>query len=454
MTDLKISDLASAGAVTGAEAIPVVQSGGTVKLLVSAIRAWLFPAGGTTGQVLAKASATDYDFEWQTASGGGGGGASDLISRTVLGTAEASVTLAVPAGFEDLVLTVSGRATTGTDVEIYMQFNGDTGATYDWTRWNRFGTTVGSATASIDIGALPGGSVPANISSAIIVTVPQYLNTTFQKAVDCVNAHKASAANGLTQHVAGAWESLSAVTSITLFIPSNSFVAGTVFSLSGRGAAVGGGSVSGDPRITQRSGSFVRPTGASDTGVPTGYVTPGLFNMENGCSSFGFPVAGNESPTVAANECYARPLKILRNTQITTIKIFVNAAVAAQTVSYRIYANGVDGRPSTPVSEKMTLSLAATGLVTLVLASPVTLTPGLYWVLVTNTTTTATCRSVSGCGALPIYNGGFLWTGLYQAAAAARLDSADLSASTWTVDSGATNISSTRDTGFFDFTIM
>ena len=31
------------------------------------------PAGGTTGQVLAKKSGTDYDTEWQTPSGGGGG---------------------------------------------------------------------------------------------------------------------------------------------------------------------------------------------------------------------------------------------------------------------------------------------------------------------------------------------------------------------------------------------
>jgi len=32
----------------------------------------LAPAGGTTGQVLAKASNTDYDLEWVTGAGGGG----------------------------------------------------------------------------------------------------------------------------------------------------------------------------------------------------------------------------------------------------------------------------------------------------------------------------------------------------------------------------------------------
>lgn len=35
----------------------------------------LIPAGGTTGQVLAKDTATDFDVSWQDpASGGGGGG--------------------------------------------------------------------------------------------------------------------------------------------------------------------------------------------------------------------------------------------------------------------------------------------------------------------------------------------------------------------------------------------
>ncbi len=34
----------------------------------------LIPAGGTTGQVLAKDTATDYDVSWQDPAAGGGGG--------------------------------------------------------------------------------------------------------------------------------------------------------------------------------------------------------------------------------------------------------------------------------------------------------------------------------------------------------------------------------------------
>ena len=37
------------------------------------------PSGGTTGQVLSKASNADYDVEWTTPSGGGGGGGSEKV---------------------------------------------------------------------------------------------------------------------------------------------------------------------------------------------------------------------------------------------------------------------------------------------------------------------------------------------------------------------------------------
>ena len=73
MTDKKISELASAGTLTGSELAPVVQSGSTVKLALSALLTWittqlasrLLPAGGTTGQALAKTSSTDYAVSWQ-----------------------------------------------------------------------------------------------------------------------------------------------------------------------------------------------------------------------------------------------------------------------------------------------------------------------------------------------------------------------------------------------------
>ena len=50
------------------------------------------PSGGGAGQVLRKASATDYDVEWYTPSGGGGGGIDPYDSNpAALGTASPGV---------------------------------------------------------------------------------------------------------------------------------------------------------------------------------------------------------------------------------------------------------------------------------------------------------------------------------------------------------------------------
>lgn len=76
MATKKISELASAGALAGTEQLPVVQSGSTVKVALSALLAWitaallaakrLIPTGGTDGQYLRRVG-IDGDHEWSSA---------------------------------------------------------------------------------------------------------------------------------------------------------------------------------------------------------------------------------------------------------------------------------------------------------------------------------------------------------------------------------------------------
>ena len=61
------------------------------------------PVGGTSGQVLSKASADDYDLEWTTASAGGGGG-TDATARSAAAAAQATA---------DAALSRSGGTMTG-----------------------------------------------------------------------------------------------------------------------------------------------------------------------------------------------------------------------------------------------------------------------------------------------------------------------------------------------------
>jgi parallel beta-helix repeat protein len=56
-----------------------------------AYSSWNVPSGGTTGQVLAKNSDTDYDTEWAD---GGGGGAGTKVARFVVGTSASGWTAA------------------------------------------------------------------------------------------------------------------------------------------------------------------------------------------------------------------------------------------------------------------------------------------------------------------------------------------------------------------------
>jgi len=72
------------------------------------------PAGGTTGQVLAKASATDYDTEWVAAGGGGGSDLSIKDEGTELTAAATSI---------DFVGAGVTATNTGSDVEVEITGN-------------------------------------------------------------------------------------------------------------------------------------------------------------------------------------------------------------------------------------------------------------------------------------------------------------------------------------------
>lgn len=189
-----------------------------------------------------------------------------------------------------------------------------------------------------------------------------------------------------------------------------------------------------------------------DISTPIGFQTVGMMHVSMGIENGGYLTFEDLSPTVAANECYARVLKIVRPCTITAARTRLSAGATGSTASYRIYTNAA-GRPGVPVTDKITFATEGNNLdLVSTLPSPVVLAPGLYWVLTTNTTTINALRGTANGGAIQLTTGSRGYTGLYSGSAAARLDSTDLSASTWSIDTGATNISATRDTVWFDFT--
>jgi hypothetical protein len=72
------------------------------------------PAGGTTGQILAKNSNTDYDTEWITGGGGGGGGSDEnytTAEKNKLASITAIFTTALETAYNSAVTWISANGT-------------------------------------------------------------------------------------------------------------------------------------------------------------------------------------------------------------------------------------------------------------------------------------------------------------------------------------------------------
>lgn len=83
MANRKISELTDAAPLTGAEQVEVRRSSSNLRTTTQEIANLVddeLPPGGSTGQVLTKASNSDGDVDWEDVPGGGGGGDSTIIS--------------------------------------------------------------------------------------------------------------------------------------------------------------------------------------------------------------------------------------------------------------------------------------------------------------------------------------------------------------------------------------
>lgn len=165
--------------------------------------------GGTTGQVLAKASGTDLDYTWTTVASGS---MTSIASGSLTGS---SVTLSSISGsYKDLKLVVYNYRPTTTDLKLMMRWNGlSTG--YRSTP-GTFGSPLTFTDTEMFISTTADGGAASQ--ALIVVDIPQYANTTTWK-FQTYN----SIVNNETTNTSAAWErnaglsnSTSAITSITL----------------------------------------------------------------------------------------------------------------------------------------------------------------------------------------------------------------------------------------------
>lgn len=160
------------------------------------------------------------------------------ISTTTLTSTQATVTLSnIPATYTDILVVVNNLPS-ASNLGAYMRINSDTGANYSFTLldgWAGSNGTFRSTSASFaQLGFWQVGS--NNEPYTVIIHMNNYANTNIRKTflTRVANSAELSAA-------VGSWRSTAAITSLTFSaaqnFSSNSFAAGTMFSIYGIRAA-------------------------------------------------------------------------------------------------------------------------------------------------------------------------------------------------------------------------
>jgi len=165
------------------------------------------------------------------------------LDKVTVSSATATVNFtSIPQGYTDLVLVCNVISTTNAANYVYLQYNGDTATNYSTTILSGNGSSAVSTrftnrtNFNIDYYATPNTQVGNRI-----VQIQNYSNTTTYKT-GLVRANRAG--NG-TDAMVGLWRSTAAITSILITCDSDTFAAGSTFSLYGIAAASVGAKATG-----------------------------------------------------------------------------------------------------------------------------------------------------------------------------------------------------------------
>jgi len=124
--------------------------------------------------------------------------------------------------YESIILRILGRSTTAgtTSTFVRLQFNGDTGNNYAFSRLNRFGSSNTAALSSLEIGDAPFAGNPAGRFHWLNLEILFPGDTLRRKNVLGTLQNMSD----LTiQVICGEWASLQPITSMKLFLASGNF---------------------------------------------------------------------------------------------------------------------------------------------------------------------------------------------------------------------------------------
>lgn len=157
------------------------------------------------------------------------------IATQTLNSNTATVTFSsIPGTYTHLVLICTVRSTfAGTQNDITLRFNSDSGTNYSSTWLSGSGSAASSGrTSNQDYGYffyLPAANATAGVWGVGIANIMNYSNTTTNKTVLTRNNDPLAGVGAY----AGLWRSTSAITSISIQSPLVNLVSGSTFSLYG-----------------------------------------------------------------------------------------------------------------------------------------------------------------------------------------------------------------------------
>lgn len=211
----------------------------TVRSQSGAILARVFPT-----DTVAAGDSADVTFapflKQQATSVVASGGLTLIETKTASGATAAFDFTGIPGTYQNLLLIFYGRGDTAfTLVDTSFQFNGDTGANYDF---QVDGGTAGTASASQaraqtqgSLGGIPAATADAGIFTGWDATIPAYATTVGQKFTNSKAGLKVTTTSGGMQvvNVCSYWRSSAAINRILIFPQAGSFVTGSTCSLYG-----------------------------------------------------------------------------------------------------------------------------------------------------------------------------------------------------------------------------
>ena len=159
----------------------------------------------------------------------------EKVQSTTLDSTQSSVSFtSISGAYTDLVLIINPIANAASDSYPYIRFNSDSNTNYSRTFFRGTGAATAADRASNeDRGYLIGGNVvQTNNAFNGIVNINNYSNTTTYKSYSS-RTNSPTGTNASAEGLVGMWRSTSAITSITIYCGSNSFVSGSTFALYG-----------------------------------------------------------------------------------------------------------------------------------------------------------------------------------------------------------------------------